>query len=189
MGEITAIEWCDHTFNPSGSSLRRGPEREAVGVDGFMTAVAKRDSIPHVKPQVGVIGEAADVVGVKVAATVIATVSAGEPVTKVNVVAPALQFWGGAQPASLSALAVDVARRVFAPSSLQAGSGTDLCPRFDGVSFALHRAGAAFRRLAHLRPALVGHALALHRRNEGRAALNPRFPNDFAAAHWSFGHG
>lgn len=187
MAENTKIEWADHTF--SGERLVRRPERQPVGVNEPVAALAKRNSVANVKAQVGMVGKAADVMSVQVPALIVAAVATCEAVSQVNVIAPALESSARSKSPALYALPIYIARRVLAARRIRSRGRADLCARFSGVLRPKAGAGLPLSGGAHLCPTFVGHALALHRRNERGLPLQPSLSDNLTTGKGCVSHG
>jgi len=153
MGENSKIEWCDNTF--SSEWLRRRPELQPVGVHQLVATFAEGDAVPHVEAKVCVLREAADVMCMKVAAPIIATVAARKAISRVNVIAPALERGARSKATTLDTLPINVARGIFATRRPFPRLCTDQRARLGAVLDAKSIAWARLRCRAHLCPTFL----------------------------------
>lgn len=147
MSATTKIEWCDSTSLGRAKSPVLGP----------VARIAKGDPVAQLESQLREAGERLDVVGVKVPAPGVAAVLAGEAVTQLHIVGPALCLLGHSQAKALQPFSINVARRIGPTKRPGSDNGADLRTIFqrsrNSPLLAYEAAGTA-----HATPGLFGEA-------------------------------
>ncbi|HVL72635.1 MAG TPA: hypothetical protein VM434_12235 [Beijerinckiaceae bacterium] len=149
MGANSKIEWTTHTFNPCSLGWRLRVSPQACAVREGVAAHAQGDPIPHIEAEVRELSERPNVVGIEIAAGVVAAVRAGKLVAPKNVIPPALEVRGRSQPTTLDALAVDVPGRGLPARRSLTSNRTDLSLSLGGVLLASPAVRTALPRGTH----------------------------------------
>lgn len=134
----TAIEWATHTCS-SGLAM---PLLTALPAEG--------EAVGHLKSKLGAVREGLEVVRVEVAAAIIATILALEPISCEDIEAPPFVFPGESKAAPLDRLPVLVGMVswAFNRGSALALGGTHFLPALQRMLASLHRALAALLGIA-----------------------------------------
>lgn len=172
MAENSKIEWTDRQL------LAGRPQFEPVLMNDDVTRLAQSNAVLRVKPARSVVRESADVVGVKIPASIIAAMPTGKPIPLENGATPygILELSPRVEVAGLRAVLPRVmfcpARRALAhllrdacsrlrrvlcaqPETIALLGSTHGRTRFVSVAMAFEVAGAALRTLPHLHAGAV----------------------------------
>lgn len=154
MGTTTAIAWTDHTFNPWSQA-------PLPAVQGYVTWLAERYAVVDDIPEIGVVSEPENVVGMEIPAACVSAVATGESVTSKDVEAPTLVLQTEPFASTIGETPIFEGMAGLATWSPLPCALADEHPRFGAVLLAKPVAWPRLGRFAHLPARFLTHLRTL----------------------------
>lgn len=152
MAEQSNISWTDATLL---AWVWEAPKLRHVSAP--VTHHAQRYAVPNVKPQLWPIRKVPNVVGVQIATSVVAAMTAGKSIAGKNIVTPPLKLRAEPHASTLYPFAVNISWRDGSSRRVLARRSADFRPRFKRVLLSDPVARPRHCRRAHFSAAFSGH--------------------------------